>query len=180
MAKIRDIAGKLGLSPSTVSKALNGYAGVSAETRKMILREAERQHYVVLPLSVRRERAIREEIGESGFLRQEVEDEILPDPSGEKESDRLYETAFRETAELIRMGFRQISYETSRESVARGVEKACMAGNVIAERMDADPVSQTSLGMIHAYSASDQRSLIRIIENPANQGWDWPGETEGI
>ncbi|MDD6577769.1 MAG: LacI family DNA-binding transcriptional regulator, partial [Lachnospiraceae bacterium] len=32
MAKIRDIAGKLGLSPSTVSKALNGYAGVSAET----------------------------------------------------------------------------------------------------------------------------------------------------
>lgn len=199
MGGIRDIAGELGLSPATVSKALNGYAGVRAETREKVFREAERQHYAVLPLSVRRERAIREEKAlQSGDFQSEYSDHrpFEQNVSGhmkydekiagqensdwiktgreisfqtQTESDReIYDIALRETSELILRGFRQISYETSFEPFAAGVEKACMSGNVIAERIRTSP--ESILGILHARSASDDRNLILTIENPAEKG----------
>ncbi|HET7714434.1 MAG TPA: LacI family DNA-binding transcriptional regulator [Bauldia sp.] len=43
--KITDVAQSLGLSVSTVSRALNGYADVNAETRRRISEQAERMGY---------------------------------------------------------------------------------------------------------------------------------------
>ncbi|MGG5812133.1 LacI family DNA-binding transcriptional regulator [Falsiroseomonas sp. CW058] len=43
--KLRDFAAAIGLAPGTVSRALNGYAGVSAGTRARVLAEAERLGY---------------------------------------------------------------------------------------------------------------------------------------
>lgn len=43
--KLRDFAHHLGLAPGTVSRALNGYPGVGAETRAKVTREAERLGY---------------------------------------------------------------------------------------------------------------------------------------
>jgi predicted transcriptional regulator len=182
MGGIRDIAGELGLSPATVSKALNGYAGVRAETREKVFREAERQHYTVLPLSVRRERSIREEqaLQSSDYQLESFKCSSLEqDASGrmiynEKVSDqepsdrKIYDIALRVTSELIRQGFRQISYETSFEAFAAGVEKACMSGNVIAKRNECRTGS--ALGILYARSASDDRDLVRTIENPAEKG----------
>ena len=51
--KISDVARELGLSVSTVSRALNGYADVSAETRQRIEREVERMGYRASSLSVK-------------------------------------------------------------------------------------------------------------------------------
>lgn len=46
MVKIKDIAKECNVSPATVSKALNGYADVGAETADLIRRTAERLHYM--------------------------------------------------------------------------------------------------------------------------------------
>ena len=46
MKTIKDIARAAGVSTSTVSKALNGYADVGAETADLIRRTAERLHYM--------------------------------------------------------------------------------------------------------------------------------------
>jgi LacI family transcriptional regulator len=43
--KLREFAAAIGLAPGTVSRALNGYAGVGAETRAKVLAEAERLGY---------------------------------------------------------------------------------------------------------------------------------------
>jgi LacI family transcriptional regulator len=43
--KLKDFAAALGLAPGTVSRALNGYSGVGAETRARVLAEAERLGY---------------------------------------------------------------------------------------------------------------------------------------
>ena len=43
--KLRDFAAALGLAPGTVSRALNGYPGVGAETRARVLAESERLGY---------------------------------------------------------------------------------------------------------------------------------------
>ncbi len=42
---LKDLARQLGLSPTTVSRALNGYPEVSEKTRKRVLEMAERLHY---------------------------------------------------------------------------------------------------------------------------------------
>lgn len=46
MATIRDISKACGVSPATVSKALNGYDDVSNETVELVKRTAERLHYM--------------------------------------------------------------------------------------------------------------------------------------
>jgi LacI family transcriptional regulator len=43
--KLKDLAGQLGLSQTTVSRALNGYPEVSEETRRRVLEAARRFHY---------------------------------------------------------------------------------------------------------------------------------------
>jgi LacI family transcriptional regulator len=43
--KLKDLAGRLGLSQTTVSRALNGYPEVSEETRQRVLEAARRFHY---------------------------------------------------------------------------------------------------------------------------------------
>ena len=43
--KLKDLAGELGLSQTTVSRALNGYPEVSEETRRRVLEAARRFHY---------------------------------------------------------------------------------------------------------------------------------------
>ncbi len=45
VVKIADIAGRLGVSPATVSRALNGKTGVSDEVRAEIVAEAARLHF---------------------------------------------------------------------------------------------------------------------------------------
>ena len=45
MVRIADIAGQLGVSPATVSRALNGKSGVSDEVRAQIMAEAARLHF---------------------------------------------------------------------------------------------------------------------------------------
>lgn len=51
--KISDVARSLGLSVSTVSRALNGYTDVNAETRQRIEREAERMGYRASSLGIK-------------------------------------------------------------------------------------------------------------------------------
>jgi LacI family transcriptional regulator len=46
MATIKDISNKCGVSPATVSKALNGYTDVSKETIELIRRTANEMHYM--------------------------------------------------------------------------------------------------------------------------------------
>ncbi len=46
MATIKDISRKCGVSPATVSKALNGYSDVSSETVELVKRTAEELHYM--------------------------------------------------------------------------------------------------------------------------------------
>ncbi len=46
MVTIRDISKKAGVSPATVSKALNGYSDINPETAERILRIAEEMHYL--------------------------------------------------------------------------------------------------------------------------------------
>lgn len=46
MATIKDISKACGVSPATVSKALNGYDDVSSETAELVRRTAERLHYM--------------------------------------------------------------------------------------------------------------------------------------
>jgi DNA-binding LacI/PurR family transcriptional regulator len=46
MVTIRDISKKCGVSPATVSKALNGYTDVGAETAKKIRETAREMHYM--------------------------------------------------------------------------------------------------------------------------------------
>ena len=46
MATIKDISNKCGVSPATVSKALNGYTDVSKETVELIRRTADEMHYM--------------------------------------------------------------------------------------------------------------------------------------
>lgn len=53
MATIKDISKACGISPSTVSKALNGYSDVSAETVELVRRVAAEMHY--LPNSAARQ-----------------------------------------------------------------------------------------------------------------------------
>ena len=43
--KLKDLADHLGLSQTTVSRALNGYPEVSEATRRRVLEAAERYHY---------------------------------------------------------------------------------------------------------------------------------------
>ena len=45
-ATIRDLASRVGLSMSAVSKALNGYPDVSEKTRQMVLRAAQEMNYI--------------------------------------------------------------------------------------------------------------------------------------
>lgn len=45
MVTIKDISKKCGVSPATVSKALNGYSDISEETAKKIRKAAEEMHY---------------------------------------------------------------------------------------------------------------------------------------
>ena len=45
MATIKDISRKCGVSPATVSKALNGYTDISKETIELIRRTAREMHY---------------------------------------------------------------------------------------------------------------------------------------
>lgn len=46
MVTIRDISRKCGVSPTTVSKALNGYQDISAKTTELVKRTAEEMHYM--------------------------------------------------------------------------------------------------------------------------------------
>lgn len=46
MVTIKDISKACGVSPATVSKALNGYGDISAETTEMIKQAAQRMHYI--------------------------------------------------------------------------------------------------------------------------------------
>lgn len=46
MTTIKDISTKCGVSPATVSKALNGYSDVSKETVELIRRAAKEMHYM--------------------------------------------------------------------------------------------------------------------------------------
>lgn len=45
MTTLRDIASQLGLSPATVSRALNGFPEVNAKTRDLVQQTAERMNY---------------------------------------------------------------------------------------------------------------------------------------
>lgn len=45
MATIKDISKRCGVSPATVSKALNGYGDISEETKQKILAAATELHY---------------------------------------------------------------------------------------------------------------------------------------
>ena len=45
MATIKDISQKCGVSPATVSKALNGYTDISQETVELVRRIAKEMHY---------------------------------------------------------------------------------------------------------------------------------------
>ena len=49
---LKDIAQALNLSPSTVSRALNGYPSLSEETIQMVKDYAEKHHYVPNPIAV--------------------------------------------------------------------------------------------------------------------------------
>lgn len=51
---IADIANALGLSRNTVSKALNGSAGISNETRQRVLDQAVRMNYKMMGSHVTR------------------------------------------------------------------------------------------------------------------------------
>ena len=51
--KISDVAKALGLSVSTVSRSLNGYADVSAETRDRVAQQAELMGYRASSLIVK-------------------------------------------------------------------------------------------------------------------------------
>ena len=53
--KLKDLASSLGLSQTTVSRALNGYPEVSEATRRRVLEAAEHYHYRPNP-SARRPR----------------------------------------------------------------------------------------------------------------------------
>ena len=46
MPTIKDISRRCGVSPATVSKALNGYSDIGAETAEMIRRVAQEMHYL--------------------------------------------------------------------------------------------------------------------------------------
>lgn len=46
MVTIKDISKRCGVSPATVSKALNGYGDISSETAEMIRRTAQEMHYM--------------------------------------------------------------------------------------------------------------------------------------
>ena len=46
MVTIKDISRKCGVSPATVSKALNGYGDISAETMELVRKTAEEMHYL--------------------------------------------------------------------------------------------------------------------------------------
>ena len=46
MVTIKDISRKCGVSPATVSKALNGYGDISAQTMELVRRTAEEMHYL--------------------------------------------------------------------------------------------------------------------------------------
>ncbi|MDY4971737.1 MAG: LacI family DNA-binding transcriptional regulator [Lachnospiraceae bacterium] len=46
MVTIKDISRRCGVSPATVSKALNGYGDISSETAELIRRTAEEMHYM--------------------------------------------------------------------------------------------------------------------------------------
>ncbi len=46
MATIKDISRKCGVSPATVSKALNGYTDISEETVELVKRAAREMHYM--------------------------------------------------------------------------------------------------------------------------------------
>ena len=45
MAYLKDISAVLGVSVSTVSKALKGYSDISEDTRKKVIRAAEELDY---------------------------------------------------------------------------------------------------------------------------------------
>lgn len=49
---LKDIAKELNLSPSTVSRALNGYPSLSEETIQMIKEYAEKHNYVPNTMAV--------------------------------------------------------------------------------------------------------------------------------
>ena len=53
MAKLKDIADELGLSPATVSRALNGYPEVGEATRARVVEAAERLGYAPNPIARR-------------------------------------------------------------------------------------------------------------------------------
>ncbi|MBQ9157472.1 MAG: LacI family DNA-binding transcriptional regulator [Eubacterium sp.] len=46
MVTIKDISRRCGVSPATVSKALNGYGDISAETMELVRRTAREMHYL--------------------------------------------------------------------------------------------------------------------------------------
>ena len=46
MATIKDISRECGVSPATVSKALNGYAEISPETVELVKRTASKLNYM--------------------------------------------------------------------------------------------------------------------------------------
>ena len=46
MVTIKDISKQCGVSPATVSKALNGYGDISTETAEMIRKTAQEMHYM--------------------------------------------------------------------------------------------------------------------------------------
>ena len=69
---LRQIAQNLGLSITTVSRALAGYSDVSAATRQRVQAEAERIHYVPNEVARRLQRGRADALPAPGTLRPPV------------------------------------------------------------------------------------------------------------
>ena len=61
MATIKDISRRCGVSPATVSKALNGYTDISRETVELVRRTAREMHYMPNAAATPMTSAIRED-----------------------------------------------------------------------------------------------------------------------
>ena len=97
MAKLRDIADELGLSPATVSRALNGYPEVGEATRARVLEAAERLGYAPNPI------ARRLVGGRSGFVGMVVPraGDVEVDPAFVEMVSGLSEALFAHDLDLV-------------------------------------------------------------------------------